>query len=315
MGVRASVVVHIRGSSSMTLPKSSGIRRAVIPVAGLGTRLLPFTKVVPKEMLPIGNKPLIQHAVEEAVSSGISEVILVTAPGRLTTERHFSRDLPLERILERRGRKSDLELVRSLAGIAHIRTVCQDQPKGLGHAVGCVRRIVGNEPFAMILPDALIVSSAPCLRQLIDCYQEFPGSYVATREVDEEEFGRFGILKVSTVAGSSWGGRLQRVEGLVEKPAPAVAPSRFGIFGRYLFDPWIFECLDRTAPDHNGETQITDALALYCRKHPLYAFGFEGAHFDVGNKLGFLQAAVSAALTDHEIAVPFRRFLASLPVQ
>ncbi len=299
----------------MTLTPFPRIRKAVIPVAGLGTRLLPFTKVVPKEMLPIGNKPLIQYAVEEAVSSGISDVILVTAPGRLTTERHFSRDLPLECFLERHGRKSDLEMVRSLAGIAHLRTVCQDQPNGLGHAVTCVRQMVGNEPFAMILPDALIISSSPCLRQLIECYQEFPGSYVATREVDVEEFGRFGILKVSLVAGAPWGGRLYRVEGLVEKPAPASAPSRYGIFGRYLFEPWIFECLDRTLPDQNGEIQITDALALYCRKNPLYAFCFEGAHYDVGNKLGFLQASVSVALTDHEIAGAFRRFLASLPLE
>lgn len=299
----------------MTRTPSSRIRKVVIPAAGLGTRLLPFTKVVPKEMLPIGNKPLIQYAVEEAVSSGISEVILVTAPERLTIERHFSRDLPLERFLEQRGRKSDLEMVRSLAGISHVRTVCQDQPNGLGHAVRCVRQTVGDEPFAMILPDALIISSPPCLRQLIDCYQEFPGSYVATREVDVEEFGRFGILKVSPAAGAPRGGRLYRVEGLVEKPSPAAAPSRFGIFGRYLFEPRIFECLDHTPPDHNGEIQITDALALYCREYPLYAFCFEGAHYDVGNKLGFLQASVSVALTDHEIAGAFRRFLASLPLQ
>ena len=170
----------------------------------------------------------------------------MTAPGRLATERHFSRDLSLERLLERRGRKSDLEMVRSLAEMAHLRTVCQDQPNGLGHAVTCVRQMVGNEPFAMILPDALIISSSPCLRQLIDCYQEFPGSYVATREVDVEEFGRFGILKVSLVAGAPWDGRLHRVEGLVEKPAPEAAPSRFGIFGRYLFEPRIFEYLDRS---------------------------------------------------------------------
>ena len=158
--------------------------------------------------------------------------------------------------------------------MAHLRTVCQDQPNGLGHAVTCVRQMVGNEPFAMILPDALIISSSPCLRQLIDCYQEFPGSYVATREVDVEEFGRFGILKVSLVAGAPWDGRLHRVEGLVEKPAPEAAPSRFGIFGRYLFEPRIFEYLDHTLPDQNGEIQITDAMALYCREHPLYAFCF-----------------------------------------
>lgn len=299
----------------MTPTPSSRIRKVVIPVAGLGTRLLPFTKVVPKEMLPIGNKPMIQHAVEEALSSGISEVILIAAPGQSIIESHFSRDLRLEGFLERRGHQHDLEMVRRLAGALHLQSVCQDQPNGLGHAISCVREVVGDEPFAVILPDALIVGSPPCLRQLVDSYEQFPGSYVATREVDIEEFGRFGILKVSPLPGATRNGRLYRVDGLVEKPAVADAPSRFGIFGRYLFDAKIFECLDLTLPDQNGEIQITDAMALYCRKYPLYALSFEGAHYDVGNKLGFLQATVSMALTDHEIAQKFRTFLASLPPQ
>lgn len=299
----------------MTVTSRSRIRKVVIPAAGLGTRLLPFTKTVPKEMLPIGNKPLIQHAVEEAFSSGISEVILIQAPEKSMIERHFSRDPRLERFLEQHGRQSDLEMLRSLTGMPHLRTVCQDQPNGLGHAISCVRTVVGDEPFAVILPDALIVGSPPCLRQLIDSYQEFPGSYVATRELDIEEFGRFGILKVSPLPGAPRNGRLSRVDGLVEKPAAANAPSRFGIFGRYLFDTKIFESLDRTLPDQNGEIQITDAMDLYCQEYPLYAFSFEGAHYDVGNKLGFLQASVSIGLTDHEIAGAFRKFLGSLQLQ
>jgi UTP--glucose-1-phosphate uridylyltransferase len=294
---------------------SASIRKAVIPVAGLGTRLLPLTKAVPKEMLPIGNKPLIQHAVEEAASSGISEIILVTSPDKGAIERHFGRDLPLEHFLKQRGRNSDLEMVRSLSGIAHMTTVCQERPNGLGHALSCTRQLVGDEPFAVILPDALIINSRPCLRQLIDCYQDFPGSYIATREVDTEEVDRFGILKLSPVNGTPWDGCLHRVEGLVEKPTHAAAPSQFGIFGRYLLEPRIFEFLDRTLPDQNGEIQLTDALALYRREYPLYAFRFEGAHYDVGDKLGFLQASVDIALLDGEISGSFRKFLASLPLE
>ena len=285
------------------------IRKAVIPVAGLGTRMLPFSKAVPKEMLPVGNKPLIQHAVEEAVSSGIEEIILVAAPGRNIIQEYFERNLSLEKVLERRGRHSEAETIRSLSHGASIRVALQEQPLGLGHAVGCAHDLVGGEPFVMILPDALILAVRPCLRQLIDCYKRFPGSYVATREVGVEELGRFGILRVLPVNDSQQSAQLYRVEGLVEKPAPEAAPSRFGIFGRYLFTPEIFSYLERVEPDRNHEIQITDALALYCRDLPLYALCFEGDHYDVGNKLGFLQASVAVGLADPEAGDAFHKFL------
>jgi UTP--glucose-1-phosphate uridylyltransferase len=178
--------------------------------------------------------------------------------------------------------------------------------------VSCARHIVGDEPFAMILPDALIIAPIPCVRQLTDCYQSFPGCYVATREVRVEEFSRFGVLDLSTMNGSPWEGRLFRVAGMIEKPTRETAPSRFGIFGRYLFEPEIFGYINRTAPDRNGEIQITDALALYCRDHPTYALCFEGAHYDIGDKLGFVQASVEVALRDPDMASDLRRFLTSI---
>jgi UTP--glucose-1-phosphate uridylyltransferase len=289
------------------------IRKAVIPVAGLGTRLLPFTKAIPKEMLPVGNKPLIQHAVEEAVSSGIEEIILVAAPGRDNIiNKYFCRDLSLENRLEQRGRHGDAERIRSLSCGAKIRIVYQDEPLGLGHAVGCARELVGGEPFALILPDALILGGRSCLRQLIGCYQRLAGSYVATREVGTGDLSRFGILQVSPVDDPQWRAILYRVTGLVEKPAPGSAPSRFGIFGRYLLEPEIFGYLERVTPDENNEIQITDALALYCRDSPLYAFCFEGDHYDAGNKLGFLQSSVAVGLSDPETGEEFRRFLVAM---
>lgn len=285
------------------------IRKAVIPVAGLGTRLLPMTKAVPKEMLPVGTKPLIQFAVEEAVSSGIEEIIFVVAPGRRTIEEYFRRDLSLETMLEQHGRREEAERIRSLSCCATFRIVQQDQPLGLGHAVGCARSLLGGEPFAMILPDALILACQPCLRQLMNSYERFRGSYIATRKVGVGDLCRFGILKIVPVDDSQSEGILYLVKGLVEKPAPESAPSHFGVFGRYLFEPEIFDCLEQVRPDRNNEIQITDALALYCRNFLLYAFCFEGDHYDAGNKLGLLEASVAVGLRDPEIGDGCRRFL------
>ncbi len=285
------------------------IRKAVIPVAGLGTRLLPLTKAVPKEILPVGNKPLIQYAVEEVVGSGIEEIILVVAPGTGIIQEYFRRNLALENILEQRGRHGEAELIRSVSRGANIHIVYQHQPLGLGHAISCARELVGGEPFATILPDALILGERPCLRQLMDCYERFQGCYVATREIGVGDLCRFGILQISPVDYVPWSAVLYHVEGLVEKPAPESAPSRFGVFGRYLFEPGIFDYLERLKPDRNNEIQITDALALYCRDYPLYAFCFEGDHYDVGNKLELLQASVTVGLRDPEVGDGFLRFL------
>ena len=294
--------------ANMPNGRSRRIRKAVIPVAGLGTRMLPFTKAVPKEMLPIGNKPLIQHAVEEVIASGIKEVILVAPPGKSIIREHFSRNRSLEATLQQRGRKSDAEAIRSLSELAEIRIACQEKPLGLGHAVACARELVNGEPFALILPDAFIVAERPCLAQLMECYEQLPASYIATREVLAEEVSRFGMIEVSPVEQGQWPGRLYQVSGLVEKPAPAATPSRFGIFGRYLLEPEIFECLERAAPDRNHELQLSDALAIYCREFPLYAFCFEGDHYDVGDRLGFLQACFKIGLSDPAVSRTFRCF-------
>jgi len=274
--------------------------------------MLPFTKTMPKEMLPIGSKPLIQYAVEEAVASGIQEIVLVAPPGNTTIQEYFARNLSLESLLEKRGRHQEAESIRWLSRLADIRFAYQDQPLGLGHAVGCARQAVGDEPFALILPDALIVSSRPCVRQLIDCYELFPGSYVATREVEAGELGRFGILDLSPLHYPAMNGRLYRVRGMVEKPSVEAAPSRFGVFGRYLFEPEIFDYIGRVPPDASGEIQITNAMAMYCLDFPLYGACFEGDHYDSGNKLEFLQASVRIGLDDPERSGEFRKFLISV---
>jgi len=270
--------------------------------------MLPFTKAVPKEMLPVGSKPLLQYAIEEAAASGIREIVLVITPNEKIIQEYFQRDLALERILEQRGRQEDAQQLRALSCSADIRYVCQDRQLGLGHAIGCARDLVGEEPFAVILPDALIFGSSPCLRQLIEARRETPGCYVATREVPVEDLGRFGILDV-TSRGSEPGRIPYRVKGLIEKPNAITAPSRFGIFGRYLFEPRIFEHIEKTAPDASGEIQITSAIATYCSEAPVYALPFAGVHFDAGSRLGLVEASVASALSDPALAEHLREFL------
>ncbi len=270
--------------------------------------MLPFTKVVPKEMLPVGSKPLLQYAIEEAVASGVTEIVLVINPNEKIIPAYFQRDRALESILELRGRPEDARLLRSLCCSADIRYVCQDRPLGVGHAIGCAREMVGEEPFAVILPDALILGSSPCIRQLIEARQDTAGCYVATREVPAEDLGRFGILDIAP-SGSEGGEKLYRVKGLVEKPDAATAPSKLGVFGRYLFEPRIFEYIEKTAPDSSGEVQITTALGAYCREAPLYAVPFTGEHFDAGSRLGLVEASVASALGDPDMARDLRMFL------
>lgn len=271
--------------------------------------MLPITKATPKELLPIGRKPLIQYAIEEIVASGIREIILVTAPGRNQIQGYFQKDAVLESLLEKRGRHDEAEMIRSLSQSADIQVAQQDQPLGLGHAVSCARQQVGDEPFALVLPDAFIVARRPCLRQLLDRYELTAGSYIATREVEPFEFARFGILDVSAVDRSKDNLLRQRVHGLVEKPAPEVAPSRFGVFGRYLLEPKIFDYIASAGPELGHEIQLTDALAAYCRDFPVFAVCFEGEHFDVGNELGLLQASVRMGLNNPAIGEEFRTSL------
>ena len=290
---------------------SARIRKAVIPAAGLGTRLLPATKAVPKELLPILDRPILQFAVEEAAASGIETVILVTSKGKDSLSQYFACDPLLEKALVERNKISDLDQVRRLSHLLDIRTVYQDQPHGLADAVRTARPLVGDEPFAVILPDALIDADSPCTAQLIACYEKHRGCIVATQAIAPSEVDRFGILDVSPVPDGSTK-RVLRVNGLIERPRTGSVPFRHGIFGRYLLEPEIFSFIERIRPGFGGELQLTDALSLYSQQQPLYAYCFEGQHYDVGNKLGLLQAAIAYALKDPELAKPLRDYLSSL---
>lgn len=288
------------------------IRTAVVPAAGLGTRVLPATKVVPKEMLPIGGKPLIQFAVEEAAASGLETVILVLGPGKKLLADHFQPDEVLEGILRKQGKDAVAEQIRGLSRLAELLTVWQENPLGLADAIRCAQTLVENEPFAVILPDALIDSEVPCTRQLMDCYETHPGCIIATQLIESSEVNRFGILDLKPIRDSNRPGRLSKVNSLIERPQPATVSSRYGIFGRYILDPAIFSYIENTRPGFGGELQLTDALALYCRQLPIYACHFAGRHYDAGNKLGFLQASIAYALKDPELDRPLRDHLLSL---
>jgi UTP--glucose-1-phosphate uridylyltransferase len=281
---------------------SRGIRHAVIPAAGLGTRFLPTTKVVPKELLSICEKPLIQYAVEEAAASGIEIVTLVLSRSKGLVAEYFERNLALENVLVQRGKAEAAALLRSLSAIADIRVVYQDAPLGLADAVGRARSVVAGESFAVLLPDALMDSTVPCIRQLIDCHQKHPGCVIATRVVDSSEIGRFGIMDAVPLPDPCCGGRALRVISLIERPTAGSQASRHGIFGRYILDPEIFACIEQTRPGFAGELQLTDALSLYCQRNPVFAYCFEGTHYDAGNKVGFLQATLAYSLKDPELA-------------
>jgi len=287
------------------------VRKAVIPAAGLGTRLLPETKVVPKELLPIARRPLIHYSVEEAAQSGLETVVLVLPKDDYSIAKYFQDDATLEELLLRRGRVTTVAELRMLSQLAEVRTVFQDEPRGLADAIGCARSLIGDEPFAVILPDALIDSGTPCVQQLMRCYESYPGCVIATRQVDLSELGRYGILDLSPLAGSEFAKRVFRVNSLIERPNLRLAPSRFGIFGRYILDPVIFEFIDRTEPGLAGELQITDSLRLLSRELPVYAFCFEGRHYDAGDQLGMWQATIDYALRDPELGARLREHIAN----
>jgi len=290
------------------------VRKAVIPVAGLGTRFLPATKAMPKEMLALVDKPLIQYAVEEAVASGIEEIILVTGEGTEPILEHFARRPALERALRRRGKAAEARLVERLGKLAHIRTVRQSEPLGLGHAVGCARRLVGREPFAVLLPDDLIDAAVPCTRQLIEVHTATGGSVVATQRVAGAAIERFGVMDVKPASASraKWRSRLFRVRDLVEKPRLAQAPSPWIVVGRYLLEPEVFDIIAATRPGKGGEIQLTDALRALARERPVHALAFGGVRHDAGDKLGFLRATLHYALKHPELGGAFRAELKSL---
>jgi UTP--glucose-1-phosphate uridylyltransferase len=271
---------------------SGRVRKAVFPVAGLGTRILPATKAIPKEMLPVVDKPLIQYAVEEAAASGIEEFIFVTGRGKTALEDHFDRAHELEALLAQRGK---LEALAAVCGcmppagrIAYTR---QPEPLGLGHAVYCARPLVGEEPFAVILPDDLVLSHTPCLRQLIEVHEDTGGNVIAVMEVPNDQVRRYGIV----VPGADDGRRVE-VRGLIEKPEPAKAPSRLAVIGRYVLTPGVMAGLASAGTGHGGEIQLTDALAACVGREPLHGLRFTGRRIDCGDAIGLLQANLAVAL-------------------
>jgi UTP--glucose-1-phosphate uridylyltransferase len=285
------------------------VRKAVFPAAGLGTRFLPATKASPKEMLPLVDKPLIQYVVEEAVSSGIDSVIIVTGRGKSAIEDHFDVSFELEALLRERGKEEDLRLVREITDMVRVSYVRQREALGLGHAILQARDLVGDEPFAVMLSDDIIDSKTPALKQLIDVYEKYDAPVLATMQVAGEEISRFGALDVEEVTNGVY-----RIKDMVEKPPPGQAPSDLAIIGRYVLTPDIFAEIERTRPGAIGEIQITDAMRALLKKRDFYAVRFEGTRYDAGDKLGFLIATVEFALKHGALAPEFREYLRSLKI-
>lgn len=284
------------------------IRKAVFPVAGLGTRFLPATKAIPKEMLPLVDRPLIQHAVDEARAAGIEEFIFVTSDGKEALENHFKRNDDLMRILEARGKYEVIERLKATeVPDGQLLTVKQDDPLGFGHAIWCARHLVGDEPFAIILPDDVVLSKTPCMKQMIDAYDDTGGNIVAVVDVPREHTSRYGILDVETDNG-----RLAKIKGLVEKPQPEDAPSTLSIIGRYILQPEIFAALEEKQIGAGGEIQLTDAMERMIAKQPYHGLRYEGKRYDCGDKIGFIEANVAFALADPENGEKVREALSKL---
>ena len=288
------------------------VRKAVFPAAGLGTRFLPATKAQPKEMLPLVDKPIIQYVVEEALNSGIESIIIVTGRGKNAIEDHFDVSYELEHTLRERGKQDLLEEVRKVSDMAHIAYVRQKEALGLGHAVLMAREVVGEEPFAVMLGDDIIDGPVPCLRQMLDVYENHPGSLVAIQEVPRESISQYGVISGSPIAYKGTKDRLYKVDGLVEKPPKEAAPSNLAIIGRYILEPEIFELLASTQAGAGGEIQLTDGLRALLKQQQVYGWRFEGKRYDAGDKLGFLMATVEFALRHPELGSEFRKYLKSL---
>jgi UTP--glucose-1-phosphate uridylyltransferase len=287
------------------------VRKAVFPVAGWGTRFLPATKALPKEMLPLVDKPVIQYAVEEAVAAGIEQVIIVTSSQKRAIEDHFDLNLELEQLLESRGDIEMLRQIRAISDLAQISYVRQKEQLGLGHAVLVAKELVGHEPFAVILPDDVVVGERPCIGQLIHAYLQTHSSVVGVAEVPHEETGRYGIID-GHLADGGLDPRLYKVSGLVEKPDPAVAPSNLGIIGRYVLTPKIFDKLEQTQPGAGGEIQLTDAIEALMQEQDVYGYAVEGKRYDAGTTMGWLKASVELAMQRQDIGDEFRRYLQGL---
>ena len=288
------------------------VRKAVFPAAGMGTRFLPATKAQPKETLPLVDKPIIQYGVEEALDSGIDNVIIVTGRGKAAIEDHFDKSFELEHELEARGKTAELEMVRRISDLVHMSYIRQKEPLGLGHAVGVTRELVAEEPFAVVLADDVIRSETPCLKQLTNIHDYFGASVIAVMEVPNEKISAYGVVDAAPVEFAGSTDRLFRVNDLVEKPDPEAAPSNLAIIGRYVLAPEIFDALDQTQPGRGGEIQLTDAIRNLMKSAPVFAYRFEGRRHDAGDKLGFLKATVEFALERDDLGGPFREYLKTL---
>lgn len=280
------------------------ITKAVIPAAGLGTRFLPATKAQPKEMLPIVDKPTIQYIIEEAVASGISDILIITGRNKRAIEDHFDRSVELELELERKGKTELLAQVQHISELVNVQYVRQKTPQGLGHAILCAKNFVGNEPFAVLLGDDVVDAEVPCLKQLIDIYDRYNNTVLGVQQVAYEDVNKYGV-----VAGKLLDERIYMVEDLVEKPSQEQAPSNVAILGRYIITPEIFEILAETAPGAGGEIQLTDALKKLSKQKQLLAYEFSGRRYDVGDKLGFLEATVEMALKREDLREDFLTYL------
>jgi len=282
------------------------VRKAIIPAAGLGTRFLPATKAMPKEMLPIVDKPTIQYIVEEAVASGIEDIIIVTGKGKRAIEDHFDIAFELEQTLLQKQKFDLLEKVQEPSKMADIHYIRQKEPKGLGHAVWCARNFIGNEPFAVLLGDDIVQAETPCLKQLINVYDNTHSSVIGVKRVPDSETNRYGIIDPSAQDG-----RAYQVENFVEKPALGTAPSNLAIIGRYIFTPEIFMFLEKQEVGAGGEIQLTDAIQKLNQIQRVFGYEFEGNRYDVGEKLGFIETSIEFALEKEELRDDLLKFMAS----
>lgn len=272
------------------------VKKAIIPAAGLGTRFLPATKAQPKEMLPIVDKPTLQYIIEEAVKSGIEEILIITGRNKKSIEDHFDKSVELELELEQKGKKEMLKMVKDISNMVNIHYIRQKEPKGLGHAINCAKSFIGNEPFAVLLGDDIVDSNTPCLKQLIDTFNEYKTTILGVQHVDNENVDKYGILDVKHIED-----RVYKVKDMVEKPNKNEAPSNIAILGRYIITPSIFDILENQKPGKGGEIQLTDALKTLSKQEAIYAYDFCGRRYDVGDKLGFLEATIDFSLKREDL--------------
>lgn len=283
------------------------IKKAIIPAAGLGTRFLPATKAQPKEMLPIVDKPSIQYIVEEAIASGIEDIIIVTGRNKRAIEDHFDKSVELELMLSRTGKDDLLHMVQTVSNLADVHYIRQKEPLGLGHAVLCARKFIGNEPFALLLGDDIIASEPPCLKGMLDLYEQVETSVIAVQEVPWSEVDKYGIISPAGMEKE-----VEFIRDLVEKPERESAPSNLAVIGRYVIDPEIFAILEHQEPGRGGEIQLTDALRVLNRDKPMAIFRQTGNRYDTGDKLGYIQATIEFALKREELAPALRSYLREL---